>query len=110
LNIDTSDKFKAPSPTESELKLRSILKAQKIPFKHSQVIWYTGCDKYTPDLIIGEKFIIEVDDKIHDKELLKTPDRIRQRALENMSYEAYRVRNDQVQNAPHVVAEDIILT
>jgi very-short-patch-repair endonuclease len=54
--------------------------------------------------------IIEVDGKIHDKEFLKTPDRIRQRALENMSYEAYRVRNDQVQNAPHVVAEDIILT
>jgi very-short-patch-repair endonuclease len=54
--------------------------------------------------------IIEVDGKIHDKEFLRTPDRIRQRALENMSYEAYRVRNDQVQNAPHVVSEDIILT
>jgi very-short-patch-repair endonuclease len=97
LNIDTSDKFNAPQPTELEMKLRSILKARKIPFKHSQIIWYTGCDKYTPDLIIGEKLIIEVDGKIHDKEFLKTPDRIRQRALENMGYNVHRVRNDQVQ-------------
>ena len=74
LNIDTHDKFRAPPPTESELKLRSILRSKKIPFKHSQIIWYTGCDKYTPDLIIGEKLIIEVDGKIHDKEFLKTPD------------------------------------
>jgi hypothetical protein len=36
----------APPPTESELKLRSILRYKKIPFKHSQIIWYTGCDKY----------------------------------------------------------------
>jgi very-short-patch-repair endonuclease len=108
LNIDTSDKFNAPQPTELEMKLRSILKARKIPFKHSQIIWYTGCDKYTPDLIIGEKLIIEVDGKIHDKEFLKTPDRIRQRALENMGYNVHRVRNDQVQNAPHAVAENII--
>lgn len=75
MNIDASDKFKAPPPTESELKLRNILKSKNIPFKHSQLIWYTGCDKYTPDLIIGEKLIIEVEGKIHDKEFLKTPDR-----------------------------------
>lgn len=71
MNIATHDKFKAPPPTESELKMRSILRYKKIPFRHSQIIWYTGCDKYTPDLIIGEKLIIEVDGKIHDKEYLK---------------------------------------
>jgi very-short-patch-repair endonuclease len=108
LNIDTSDKFKAPPPTESELKLRSILKYKKIPFKHTQIIWYTGCDKYTPDLIIGEKLIVEVDGKIHDKELLKTPDRIRQRALKNMGFEVHRVRNEQIKSAPFAVAADII--
>jgi hypothetical protein len=64
LNTDTYDKFKAPHPTKSELALRSILRSKKIPFIHSQIIWYTGCDKYTPDLIIGEKLIIEVDGKI----------------------------------------------
>lgn len=83
MNMYNSDKFKAPPPTESELKLRSILRFKKIPFKHGQIIWYTGCDddKYTPDLIIGEKLIIEVDGKIHDKEFLKTPDRIRVKEL-----------------------------
>ena len=108
MNIDTTDKFKAPPPTESELKLRSILEYKKIPFKHSQIIWYTGCDKYTPDLIIGEKLIIEVDGKIHDKEFLKTPDRIRQRALQNMGFEVRRVRNEQIKRAPFAVAADII--
>jgi very-short-patch-repair endonuclease len=108
LNIDTSDKFKAPPPTESELKLRSILRYKKIPFKHSQIIWYTGCDRYTPDLIIGEKLIVEVDGKIHDKEFLKTPDRIRQRALKNMGFEVYRVRNERIKNTPFAVAADII--
>jgi very-short-patch-repair endonuclease len=105
---DASDKFKAPIPTESELKLRNILRSKKIPFKHSQIIWYTGCDKYTPDLIIGEKLIVEVDGKIHDKDFLKTPDRIRQRALKNMGYEVHRVRNEQVKNTPQAVAEEII--
>ena len=108
MNIDTNDKFKAPPPTESELELRSILRYKKIPFKHSQIIWYTGCDKYTPDLIIGEKLIIEVDGKIHDKEFLKTPDRIRQRALQNMGFEVHRVRNEQIRSAPFAVAADII--
>ena len=108
MNIDSNDKFKAPPPTESELKLRSILRYKKIPFKHSQIFWYTGCDKYTPDLIIGEKLIIEVDGKIHDKEFLKTPDRIRQRALQNMGIEVHRVRNEQIKSAPFGVAADII--
>ena len=108
MNIDTHDRFKAPPPTESELKLRNILRYKKIPFKHSQIIWYTGCDKYTPDLIIGEKLIIEVDGKIHDKEFLKTPDRIRQRALKNMGYEVLRVRNERIQSAPYAVAAGMI--
>ena len=108
MNIDTSDKFKAPPPTESELKLRSILRYKKIPFKHSQIIWYTGCDKYTPDLIIGEKLIVEVDGKIHDKEFLKTPDRIRQRALQDMGYTVHRIRNERIMSAPYAVAADII--
>jgi very-short-patch-repair endonuclease len=108
LNIETNDKFNAPPPTESELKLRSILRSKKIPFKHSQIIWYTGCDKYTPDLIIGDKLIIEVDGKIHDREFLKTPDRIRQRALKNMGYEVYRIRNERIKSAPYAAFEDII--
>jgi very-short-patch-repair endonuclease len=111
LNPDTINKdscFKAPPPTNSEIRLRSILRSKKISFKDSQVIWYTGCDAYTPDLIIGNKLIVEVDGKIHDKEYRKTPDRIRHRALENMGYDVLRVRNEEIQNTPDAVAERII--
>jgi len=100
--------FKAPPPTNSEIKLRSILHSKKITFKDSQVIWYTGCDKYTPDLIIGRKLIVEVDGKVHDKDFQRTPDRIRQRALENMGYDVLRVKNAEIQNTPDAVAEIII--
>jgi very-short-patch-repair endonuclease len=70
----------------------------------SQVIWYTGCDKYTPDLIIGKKLIVE-DGKIHDREYQKTPDRIRHRALENIGYYVLRVKNEEIQNTPKAIAE-----
>jgi very-short-patch-repair endonuclease len=105
---NNNSSFKAPPPTNSELKLRSILRSKKILFKDSQVIWYTGCDAYTPDLLIGNKLIVEVDGKIHDKEYRKTPDRIRNRALENMGYNVLRVRNEEIQATPDAVAERII--
>jgi very-short-patch-repair endonuclease len=100
--------FKVPPPTRAEIKLRSILRSKKIAFKDSQVIWYTGCDRYTPDLLIGKRLIVEVDGKVHDKDFQKTPDRIRQRALENMGYDVLRVRNVEIQNTPYAVAEIII--
>jgi very-short-patch-repair endonuclease len=106
--INNSNGFKAPPPTNSEIRLRSILRSKKILFKDSQVIWYTGCDAYTPDLLIGRTLIVEVDGKIHDKEYRKTPDRIRHRALENMGYNVLRVRNAEIQNTPDAVAEIII--
>jgi very-short-patch-repair endonuclease len=110
LNPDTinNNSFKAPPPTNSEIKLRSILRSKKILFKNSQVIWYTGCDAYTPDFIVGKTLIVEVDGKIHDKEYRKTPDRIRHRALENMGYHVLRVRNEEIQAIPDAVAERII--
>ncbi|MFL6369183.1 MAG: endonuclease domain-containing protein [Nitrososphaeraceae archaeon] len=100
--------FKAPPPTYSEIKLRSLLRSKKIAFKDSQIIWYTGCDRYTPDLLIGKRLIVEVDGKVHDKDFQKTPDRIRQRGLENMGYYVLRIRNEEIQNTPDAVAERII--
>jgi very-short-patch-repair endonuclease len=100
--------FKAPPPTYSEIKLRSILRSKKIAFKDSQIIWYTGCDRYTPDLLIGKSLIVEVDGKVHDKDFQKTPDRIRQRALENMGYYVLRIKNEEIQNTPDSVAGRII--
>ena len=78
--------FRVPPPTYPERKLRSILRSKKVAFKDSQIIWYTGCDRYTPDLLVGNRLIVEVDGKVHDKDFQKTPDRIRQRALEKMGY------------------------
>src|ERR671919_150838 len=100
--------FRAPPPTYSERKLRSILRSKKVAFKDSQIIWYTGCDRYTPDLLIGKKLIVEVDGKVHDKDFQKTPDRIRQRALEKMGYYVLRVKNEEIENTPDSVAERII--
>jgi hypothetical protein len=84
------------------------LRSKKLALKDSQVIWYTGCDRYTPDLLIGKSLIVEVDGKIHDKDFQKTPDRIRQRALENMGYDVLRIKNEEIQSTPDAVAERII--
>jgi very-short-patch-repair endonuclease len=98
---------KPPKPTPSELTLRKILNRKQIPFKTDKVIWYTSCDCFTPDLLIGNSLIIEVDGKVHDKEHRKTLDRIRQRALENMGYTVHRVKNDQISTRPDDIAEQI---
>ncbi|HVP81833.1 MAG TPA: DUF559 domain-containing protein [Nitrososphaeraceae archaeon] len=108
LTITNTTKFKAPPPTKAELKLRSILNSKNLLFKSGHVIWYTNCHKYTPDLIIGKRLIIEVDGKIHDANFIKTPDRIRQRALENMGFHVMRFRNKKIQSHPAIVAEEII--
>jgi very-short-patch-repair endonuclease len=107
LTIANTTKFKAPPPTKAELKLRSILKSKKLLFKSGQVIWYTNCHKFTPDIIIGKRLIIEVDGKIHDANFNKTPDRIRQRALENMGFHVLRIKNEMIQSYPKIVAEEI---
>jgi very-short-patch-repair endonuclease len=108
LTITNTTKFKAPPPTKAELKLRSILNSKNLLFKPGHVIWYTNCHKYTPDLIIGKRLIIEVDGKIHDANFIKTPDRIRQRALENMGFHVMRFKNKKIQSHPAIVAEEII--
>ena len=99
---------KPPKPTQSELKLRNVLRSRKIPFKSDQVIWYTSCDCFTPDLIIGNSLIIEVDGKVHDIAHRKTLDRIRTRALENMGYTVRIVKNEQVRDKPNKIADEII--
>lgn len=99
--------YKPPKTTTSELKLRNILKSKKIPFYHNKVIWYTSCDYFTPDLIIGKNLIIEVDGKVHAKEHRKTLDRIRQRALENMGYTVHRVKNEEIRDKPNDIADEI---
>ena len=68
----------------------------------------SSCTWYTPDFIIGNRLIVEVDGGVHDLDYRRTPDRIRQRALENMGYNVYRVRNKQVESSPFDVAGRIV--
>lgn len=52
--------------------------------------------------------IIEVDGKIHVTNFKKIPDRIRQWVLENMGFYVLRVKNEQIESDPKIVAEKII--
>jgi very-short-patch-repair endonuclease len=100
--------MKLPEPTRHEKKLGDRLARRNIPYKSGPIIWFTRTDYYTPDLVIGKKLIVEVDGSIHDVEARKTPDRIRHRALENLGYYVFRVRNERVARDVDVVVEEII--
>ncbi|HKQ20568.1 MAG TPA: DUF559 domain-containing protein [Nitrososphaeraceae archaeon] len=97
-----------PRPTFYERKLASRLAANNIPYKSQPVIWYTRANYYTPDFIIGQKLIVEVDGKIHSMKHRMTPDRIRQRALKNLGYYVRRVSNDTIQSNVKTVVKEII--
>jgi very-short-patch-repair endonuclease len=97
-----------PRPTFYERKLASRLTANNIPYKSQPVIWYTRANYYTPDFIIGQKLIVEVDGKIHSMKHRMTPDRIRQRALKNLGYYVMRVSNDTIQSNVKTVVKEII--
>ena len=97
-----------PRPTFYERKLASRLTANNIPYKSQPVIWYTRANYYTPDFIIGQKLIVEVDGKIHSMKHRMTPDRIRQRALKNLGYYVMRVSNDTIRINVKTVVKEII--
>lgn len=97
-----------PRPTFYERKLASRLAANNIPYRSQPVIWYTRANYYTPDFIIGQKMIVEVDGKIHSMKHRMTPDRIRQRALKNLGYYVMRVSNDTIQSNVKAVVKEII--
>ena len=97
---------KRPKSTKFERLLASALDsfAKDIDYKTNPEVRLSSCTWYTPDFIIGNRLIVEVDGGIHDLEYRKTPDRIRQRALENMGYSVCRVRNKEVESSPFDVA------
>lgn len=97
-----------PRPTFYERKLASRLTANNIPYKSQPVIWYTRANYYTPDFVIGQKLIVEVDGKIHSMKHRMTPDRIRQRALKNLGYYVIRVSNDTIRINLKTVLREII--
>jgi hypothetical protein len=91
--------------------LFAALQQSGIRPKKGKVLWYTENDPYTPDLVIGN-VIVEVDGRIHELSGHKTLDRIRQRALQNMGYHVYRVKNERILNPKErgKVVEEIIQT
>lgn len=100
--------MEVPRPTFYERKLAFRLAANNIPYKSQPVIWYTRANYYTPDFIVGQKLIVEVDGKIHSMKYRMTPDRIRQRALKNLGYYVIRVRNDRIRRNVKTVVKEII--
>jgi very-short-patch-repair endonuclease len=100
--------MKLPQPTLYERKLAFRLAANNIPHKSQPVIWFTRANYYTPDFVIGQKLIVEVDGKIHSMKFRMTPDRIRQRALKNLGYYVMRVRNDRIRRNVETVVKEII--
>jgi very-short-patch-repair endonuclease len=100
--------MEVPKPTFYERKLSFRLTAKNIPYKSQPVIWYTRANYYTPDFVVGQSLIVEVDGKIHSKKFRMTPDRIRQRALKNLGYFVMRIRNDRIRRNVEGVVEEII--
>jgi very-short-patch-repair endonuclease len=100
--------MEVPKPTFYERKLAIRLAAKNTPYKSQPVIWYTRANYYTPDFVIGQKLIVEVDGKIHSMKFRMTPDRIRQRALKNLGYYVMRIRNDRIRRNLEEVVEEII--
>ena len=92
--------YKRPTSTRYENLLSSALDkfAFNIKYIRNSEVWLSACIWYTPDFIIGHRLIVEVDGGIHEFEYRKTPDRIRQRALQNMGYYVYRVKNEEIKN------------
>jgi very-short-patch-repair endonuclease len=100
--------METPRPTFYERKLASKLAENNIPYRSQATIWYTRANYYTPDFIVGQKLIVEVDGKIHSMNYRMTPDRIRQRALKNLGYYVMRVRNDWIRKDVNTVVKEII--
>jgi hypothetical protein len=70
-------------------------------------IWYTCCNYYTPDLLVKNELIVEVDGPYHDDPRNQVNDRIRQRALENSGYPIFRFKNQEIHNSLGVVISKI---
>lgn len=94
--------------TKYERLLALALWKKRIEFQANPLIKLSACIEYTPDFLIRRRLILEVDGGIHDLDFLKTPDRIRQRALEKLGYSVYRVRNEVVMSSPQKVTEEIL--
>jgi hypothetical protein len=77
---------KRSEPTKYTLQLAKALYSMGVEIELEPEIWYTSCNFYTPDILLNNEIIIEIDCQIHEDLHVQTNDRIRQRALENSGY------------------------
>ena len=95
-NVGNKSKIKRSESTSYVVQLAQELYSLGIELTLEPEIWYTSCDFYTPDLVVNNKIIIEVDGPVHENMKIKKNDRIRQRALENTGYLVYRFKNREI--------------
>ena len=96
-------------PTEIELKIARRLFAEGINFLLGPEIWYSSCTYYTPDFLIEDKFVVEIDGQHHYTDPHQVlMDRIRQRAIENSGYPVYRFTNKEVNKSLDTTINQIL--
>jgi hypothetical protein len=96
-------------PTVHEIKIAQRLFAEGIDFIMGPEIWYSSCTYYTPDFLIENRFVVEIDGGYHrasPHQILM--DRIRQRAIENSGYPVYRFTNQEVKKSFEKIINKIL--
>ena len=106
-NDQNQPKIKRSEPTKYAVQLARALHSKGIKIQLEPEIWYTSCNFYTPDILVNEDLIVEVDGPYHEEPQIKKNDRIRQRALENSGYPVYRFKNEEIVNSLDYVVDKI---
>lgn len=106
-NDQNQPKIKRSEPTKYAVQLARALHSKGIKIQLEPEIWYTSCNFYTPDILVNEDLIVEVDGPYHEEPQIKKNDRIRQRALENSGYYVYRFKNEEIVNSLDYVVDKI---
>lgn len=106
-NNQNQPRIKRSEPTKYAVQLARVLHSKGIKIQLEPEIWYTSCNFYTPDILVNEDLIIDVDGPYHEESQIKKNDRIRQRALENSGYPVYRFKNEEIVNSLDYVVDKI---
>ena len=106
-NDQNQPKIKRSEPTKYAVQLARALHSKGIKIQLEPEIWYTSCNFYTPDILVNEDLIVEVDGPYHEEPQIKKNDRIRQRALKNSGYPVYRFKNEEIVNSLNYVVDKI---
>ena len=62
-NNQNQPRIKRSEPTKYAVQLARVLHSKGIKIQLEPEIWYTSCNFYTPDILVNEDLIVEVDGK-----------------------------------------------